>query len=468
MAISVDTSRPLRRPLELAGLVEAVENALPSDESSWIEWKSQLDLTAPVGAFKVARAILSFANRMPDAAARYCGGTAYFILGAEPGNIPGTVEIDPADLDQALVKYLGSDGPLWSPHYVKHGETTVLVIVVESPAWGDPIHTLRKTFGNSEDGVVYVRSQARSKPANTEEMKMLMKRLVRGADGAGELTGLEISCTVGEPGAVLVVDPSPEMVDAWIGQRRQALVAWQERRIEAYMEERRRAQDKKTQTVADALGLSAAVGSAFKFSPTVNSEEIEKHLEACRTRLLDLQRRRVFAAKWSMVTVSVLNPTSRVIDDVELTLFVDGQWSAVPAGCHDYEDELEEFPPLPSLRNHPLSVAGLRETAGGIPDIMASIRPGRIPYVNPNIDVDATSITLQLGQLRPEKRRDATAFTLVLHGAAGSTDSLAVTWSATSTTGHGVQRGVLQIPVRTEQLVLLEPDYLIPVGEDSQ
>lgn len=468
MVISIDTSRPHRRPLELLELVEAVEKALPADESSWIEWKSQLDLTTAEGAFKVARAILSFANRMPEAAAKTCGGLAYFILGAEPGNVPGTPEIDPADLDQALLKYLGSDGPLWSPHYVKHGVATVLVIVVETPAWGDPIHTLRKTFGSSEDGTVFVRSQARSKPANTAEMKMLQERLVRGASNVAELTALEVSCTVSEPGALLVVDPPPEMVDAWIQQRREALTAWHQRRVEALAEELRQkeSEEKQPPSAAASLGLTVDFGSFFKHLPSVNTEGIEEHLDQCRERLLDLQGRYVVEAGWSMVTVSVLNPTARIIDDVEVTLFPDGGWLAVPEGSHAYEDELAKFPALPELRPHPMSLAGLRGGGSVLDSLSRSLSVPRLD-INPHIDIDGSSITLQVGQLRPEKPREATAFTLLLHQAPDPAKTLQVAWSATSTSTHGIQRGVLQVPVYTQRMVLLEPEFGIPPVEKS-
>jgi len=313
VAISIDAARPLRRPLELAALVEAVEAALPADESSWIEWKTELDLRNAAGAFKTARAILSFANRMPDAAERACGGLAYFLLGAEPANVPGTPEIDPADLEQALLKYLGADGPLWSPHYVTHAEVTVLVIVVEAPQWGDPIHTLRKTHGSSDDGTVFVRSQARSRPANSAELRMLQERLLRSAGSVEELAGLEVTCTIREPEALLVITSSSEMVDEWLEQRRTAITAWQEGLIEA----------------------DAGKEAAF-FRSWVTTAGIEEHLKECRARLFDAQRRRVFENEWSRVSVSVLNPGARILEDVELTLHFDGGWSAMDTGSHDY------------------------------------------------------------------------------------------------------------------------------------
>jgi hypothetical protein len=143
VAITVDT-----KPLDLTALVEAVVNAGPADESFWIEWKSDLDLTMAPGAFNTARTILGFANRMPDTAAAVCEGLAYMIIGAQPGKVAGTIVIDGANLEQALIKYLGGDGPVWSPHYVTAQGRDVLVIVVEAPKWGDDIHALRTGFNN--------------------------------------------------------------------------------------------------------------------------------------------------------------------------------------------------------------------------------------------------------------------------------------------------------------------------------
>lgn len=440
MAISIDTTRPLRRPLELAALVEAVEAALPADESSWIEWKTELDLRNAAGAFKTARAILSFANRMPDAAEKTCGGLAYFLLGAEPANVPGTPEIDPADLEQALLKYLGADGPVWSPHYVIHAGVTVLVIVVEAPQWGDPIHTLRRTHGSSDDGTVFVRSQARSRPANSAELRMLQVRLLRGAGGVEVLAGLEVTCTIREPNALLVIASSSEMVDEWLEKRRTAITAWQESLIEA----------------------DAGKEAAF-FRSLVNTAGIEDHLEECRARLFDAQRRRVFENGWSRVSVSVFNPGARILEDVELTLHIDGEWSAMDTGSHDYED-LKELPAVPRLRNPAAELTRSLHSPAG------RLRPLAIPralYFNPNIDIEPDAITLQLGQLRPEKPRTATEFSLVLHREPEPADSLSIPWSATSPCTTGMQRGVLQVPVETRRFVLLEAEYGISDNEES-
>jgi hypothetical protein len=114
-----------------------------ADEAFWVECKNNgFDPAESEGRLKTARAILSFANQMPDIAATACGGLAYVIIGAEPGGVDGVTVHDGADLDNWLIKYLGGDGPTWTPSYVKHGDKDVLVIVVVAPRWGDSAHTL--------------------------------------------------------------------------------------------------------------------------------------------------------------------------------------------------------------------------------------------------------------------------------------------------------------------------------------
>lgn len=199
MAIDIDTTQPLRRPLELQQLVEAVVAAGSADEALWVECKNNgFDLTKAEGRFNAARVILSFANRMPDTASTVCGGLAYLIIGAEPGQVDGTAVIDAADLDTGLIKYLGGDGPRWSPNYVTVHGRDVLVILVEAPRWGDRIHALRRQLEGAQAGTVYVRSQSVSRPANPEELRRLEDRLLRGHQGP-EIDGLQVGYTIGAP-----------------------------------------------------------------------------------------------------------------------------------------------------------------------------------------------------------------------------------------------------------------------------
>lgn len=101
MAVPIDSSRPYRWPSELVALVEAVMGTDPNNESTWIEWKSTLDLNDKSGHRQVAKHVLGFANRSVTAARLHAGGHAYLIVGAEPGNLAGVEQVDPAVLHVA-------------------------------------------------------------------------------------------------------------------------------------------------------------------------------------------------------------------------------------------------------------------------------------------------------------------------------------------------------------------------------
>jgi hypothetical protein len=55
MAIEIDIARPLRTPGQLAALVQAIRLAAPEDETHWLEWKSDVDLSNREWLAKVAR-----------------------------------------------------------------------------------------------------------------------------------------------------------------------------------------------------------------------------------------------------------------------------------------------------------------------------------------------------------------------------------------------------------------------------
>ncbi len=438
MAITIDTSRALRRPLELVMLVEAIVKAGPADETFWIEWKSELDLTKPLGAFKAARAILSFANRMPNTAATICEGLSYLIVGAEAGSSAGTPALDAADLEQALIKYLGSDGPVWSPTHVTVQGKNVLVIVIEPPGWGDPPHTLRQTYNNNIEGTIYVRSQAISRPANAEEVRLLGQRLLRGQQ-TPELDGLRVGFTLSRPEAVIALDPTPEQVDEWIEARREALVAHQ-RAVVAAMEEPR----------------GASVGALLR--PSVDEQAIDEHIALCRERLFGATLRELLEGDFGQLTMNVINPHPRTLEAVELTLKIEAPHSAFEKD--DVPDELQDLPVAPKPKRpfnwaERLSPPYVGWAARSVLS-QSSLRAG-----DPWIDVEPDAITLQIGQVRPEKVVPSTTFHLFLLQRPPD-NQLTVQWTLTSPSADGVQRGTTSLPVLPTQRVFLPPDHGLP------
>jgi hypothetical protein len=87
-------------------------------------------------------------------------------------------------------RYTGDDGPTWSGHPVRIEERTVLVVIVEPPLDGDPIHTLRrewtsndKTKKGYQEGAIFVRHQARSLQASSADVAALQRRILAGTNG---------------------------------------------------------------------------------------------------------------------------------------------------------------------------------------------------------------------------------------------------------------------------------------------
>lgn len=146
VALAIDTSVALRSAEGVRLLAEAIHRAPQSEqESRYIEWKGRWDLRGSAkDRFSAAKHILGFANRDVEIASRMFEGCAYLVAGVEPGVAAGVVREDSATLTGWLSAYLGTDGPVWSPPWATLAGVTVLVLSIEAPSPGDPIHSLRK------------------------------------------------------------------------------------------------------------------------------------------------------------------------------------------------------------------------------------------------------------------------------------------------------------------------------------
>lgn len=180
----IDTTRALRTVDELARLVAAIHGSRPeTQETNWLEWKSSLDLNTAAGKFAVAKAVLGFANRPVEQAQLACEGVAYMAVGVQPEIAAGVAVVDHAALSQGIKTY--TTGTRWTPFFIPFEGVSVLVVVVEAPRHGDRIHTLQKTYSNGkksyDKGTVFHRGAAQSEPAGPDDVEMLSKRLLQGA-----------------------------------------------------------------------------------------------------------------------------------------------------------------------------------------------------------------------------------------------------------------------------------------------
>ena len=179
MTLAIDASAALRSGEELRLLAEAIYHAPQSEqESRYIEWKGSWDLRGSAkDKFSAAKHILGFANREVEIASRMFEGCAYLVAGVEPGVAAGVAREDSATLNGWLSAYLGTDGPVWSPHWATVAGVTVLVLSIEAPSPGDPIHSLRKAYEGFAPGRVFTRREGQTAEADPDELKMLQARL---------------------------------------------------------------------------------------------------------------------------------------------------------------------------------------------------------------------------------------------------------------------------------------------------
>lgn len=218
MSTEFDTSKPLRSLADLVNLTRFVLTADPHNESDWIEWKASLDLRLKKDQLAIAKQILGFGNRDPNAAARNVGGCGYLLLGVEPDGLVGQSQVDPANLQSGIERYVAHGSPHWSPTWVDVDGHSVLVITIEPPTAGDPIHTLRRSFDNAWAGQVFVRRAGGTHPASPAEVAMLAERF---ADRAAMPPHIEVRDISTE---ILSGEWSEEAVDSWIDRERRWLL----------------------------------------------------------------------------------------------------------------------------------------------------------------------------------------------------------------------------------------------------
>ncbi|MDP9369769.1 MAG: hypothetical protein M3Q03_16115 [Chloroflexota bacterium] len=222
MALSIDISHALRTRAELQGLVEAIRYAPAGEpETDWVEWKAGLDLDNDAGhRFETAKHILGFGNRHPTAATPYCEGTAYLLLGVEPGNLAGVPAWDPADIDNWLSNYIAQGRPRWRSDGVEFDGINVIVFTIEAPQWGDRICTVQRGYDRVPSGRIFVRRGGKTIEAGPAEIVQLEERAARGADD------IDVDLAVEFPAeglrSLLVPDHAPR---DWVQRERQDLLA---------------------------------------------------------------------------------------------------------------------------------------------------------------------------------------------------------------------------------------------------
>ncbi len=83
------------------------------------------------------------ANRDPAQAERHAEGSAYVLIGVEPGKVHGVPHRDSADIENWLAPYV-PDGLRYDVQYVETDGKEVLFFIVDAPQQGGPIYCLQR------------------------------------------------------------------------------------------------------------------------------------------------------------------------------------------------------------------------------------------------------------------------------------------------------------------------------------
>jgi hypothetical protein len=489
MVMTFDTSRAPMRADEFERLVWAVENAQTGDEGLWIEWKGSLDLRSPEGKAAVARCIVGMANRMPDAAARFCEGRGYMVIGVEPGTIGGVPEEDPADLSQWWTPYLGIEGPRWATHWVPVQGRTVLVIEVAAPRNGDPMFAIRRETTGIRDGDVFVRRLGKTDRASSAELTALVDR----AAGAALLAGLAVS--IAHPEAIRPVDFGPDALEQWVAAAREEALAslrmaqeppageparvlrtslaGNPRRTSIAelkrLEEREAAGEGLTPDEAERLqrareqlrqtmGLaSQAIASQLNkfWSVEPESRTPEEYEEAVKAYTDEFRKAlpadvRAGASHLLMpCTLALRNETPRNLPEVRLVVHIPGEETAATRSKRSRPEM-----PSPPRPFGPRSIDRFGLGAGyGLPNLYRPL--GSFPGRPSGVHIDnGGSATLNFDpvHLRPHETIELPPVVLLLPPG----EPVTATWEATSTGTDGVLRGMLTLPVAGDPLTVEE------------
>lgn len=153
-------------------------------ETNYLEAKSTLDLTSTQDKAKVAKFLLSAANRLPRQAERYFRGYAVMIIGAEKGRVDGVPRGTEAhELADKLRPYLGPQFPGFEfGRIILDDDREVLFITALPPQDGQPIFPCHKDFQgenpkeNLADGAIYVRGLSNTETARAGRVLALVER----------------------------------------------------------------------------------------------------------------------------------------------------------------------------------------------------------------------------------------------------------------------------------------------------
>jgi hypothetical protein len=436
MALNFDTRTAPRNHAELKKLVLAVRGATKADETLWLEWKSELDLdpedpSDKSGRAHAARAIIGFANRMPDEASRFVEGYGFFLAGVSHENMRGVKQHDITELVRWIENYVG-DTIRWQPTYVEvegdDGPVAVLVITIDPPRWGDPIFCMRKeapspTKGKSipEAAVFVRRTEGTTSRARATDLDALGERLVRRAPS------LDLALSVDQGKAKIVTCHEDDVAKLLSYLETRALATLQEGPDEPL------------------TGLAVAFSRLEERRKERFKMEVQDYLQDCRIAIpagID----EAAAVNVKPIVLRLHNQTDTFLGSVQVLLRIHGNVRALEPEWPSYAIN-ERFPrALPVL---PSFSRATRSSFG--PDVILSpalsgLSNLRSVQAGPSIRIDnfgPVTIELPPVDLRSGRHADLAPFILLVEEDAG--EGITAEWTATATNMNGSISGQLHI-----------------------
>lgn len=485
MTLTIDSGTPIRTPARYRELAQAILDAPTStQETDYVEWKSDVDLAEKRWQAQFGRHIIGFANREPDAAAGWFGGCAYLAAGVSPGLLPGTSVYDTATIEAWLQAYVGRapEAPAWAPTYVDLHGKQVLIITIEAPAPGDPMWVCQREYSETRDGrervitrtVIYVRRKGSTHEAGPADIAMLSRRLTaRGRRVSG------LSLLILPNSTAQAVDFGEDKLNWWVETERRATeppprppVARTDEELAAPAP----AESTGATIGADLLRAvtrlseAANVGATFLYEPDGRTREqymaeVETYLTKARKRLIPVLLRRCYERHLGRIRLAIRNETDDPMQDVRVELSIPAR-----AARAMYEDDFPEA----KLPSRPVMLGKL------VRDRFSALSNAAVlPYVNlPRYDLasvpvarrieikntGSAHITFDVGDLYPRETSALEEFFLFANYALDGDRMSALTaeWSVVARNLSGVQRGVIEIPVapdppNIDDLLVAEP-----------
>ncbi|MEV3928581.1 MULTISPECIES: helix-turn-helix domain-containing protein [unclassified Streptomyces] len=419
-------------------LIKAVLNASSADETRWLEWKSHHDVSKSEGAFAVAKAILGFANRMPDVAEQWAEGHAYLLVGVQENEVQGVPPHDIEKVDAWLGRYLGNFGRYqftYVPFDRGEGTRHVMLVDVFPPRWGDPVHTLRKEFGNAYPGTIFHRYAGKTQPARPAEVQALVERARRA------VTRVNVGITA-VAGTVALLPDTQEIRDRTRAAVRENLLKPLEAARPAKASKAAAAFLPALVEMTDTYNALRALGPQDHRSPDKFRQQVEAYLrdldQAMQQSLLQAIR-----SAGTPLALQLVNPGEENLTKVEVVLRLP---DAVLAHAAD-DDEEVDWPEPPEEYGTATFPIGAGVIAG-----LAAVRPAA--YLPPSLyapDIQQedgrTVIRFSPVHLRPHET--VALDPIMLYTSQDVPDeTVAGEWHATATNVAGRTQQALLIPTQ--------------------